>query len=89
MSIFRQSRSACPICGAKHSACAPVGHSSDSPITVVQMPARDAVRTHDEALAEVQQTHPNAVSTKTYPHTSTAARNAALASGQSRQRRRG
>lgn len=85
---FRQGPRACPVCGAAHAACVPVGQTADQAITVVQMPARDGVRTHDETLAEVHKTSPNAVSTKTYPHTSTAERNAALASGQRQRRRR-
>jgi hypothetical protein len=58
---WRQDPGPCPVCGAAHAACKALSSQAQDPITVVQLPARDA-----RAAAAVPATQPPAPAETTF-----------------------
>jgi hypothetical protein len=56
----------CPICGAPHHSCTTFSATQATGVSMTQLPQRDRLPSHDEALATAQARFPSAQSTKTY-----------------------
>jgi hypothetical protein len=59
----------CPICGAPHSSCTTYSSTQPAGVQMTQLPLRDRVPSHDEALSAAQAVFPTAQSTRTWKAT--------------------